>query len=128
VELDTDGLGALVDRGAAVRVFVKVVAPQDLLDDLGELVDRRHIRHEHDLAGVSQPDDVLLDPEPVELLLVRVPIRPDPLEHTRAVQEGVGHERNTCLAQPYVSALEVADEVGLIGRGRRASGGAWRAQ
>ena len=122
VELDADRLRALVHRGTAVGVFVEVVPAQDLEDDLGELLDSRHLGHEHDLARVAQADDVLLDPERVQLLLFCVPVGPDALEDGGSIQEGVGHDRDASLAERYVRALEIANEAVLVGLRRRARG------
>ena len=85
MQLDADGLGALVNGRPAVRVFAELVAPQNLLDDLGEVFDRRQFRHQHDLAGVAEANDVLLDPQRVQLLLFGVPVGTDALEDRGAV-------------------------------------------
>ena len=123
VEPDADRLGALVERRPDVDVLAEVVAADHLEDEPVKLVDGRHVVHQHDLAGVPDPLDVLAHLQRVELPLLLVPVGADALEDRRPVHEGVGHDADLRLAHRDELALEVADQAarGRAARARRRS-------
>ena len=111
VEPDPDRARALVERRADVRVLAELVAADGLEDDRAELVDRLDRIHEQDAGRLADPLHVLPDEQPVELLLLGVPVGADPLERRSPVHERVGHDADVRVAHRDVGALEVADEV-----------------
>src|SRR2546428_417399 len=115
VETDTDELAGLEYDGPDVGVFAITALPEELDGDVYEVLDGVRDRKSHDPARFRKARVVLPEMQPVELLLVGVPVRPDPFEDARAVVEGMGHHADLGLADGDELAAEVGPR--RVGRG-----------
>ncbi len=130
VELDADGLVALVRRGPHVAVLAVAVATQQLHRESHHLVHAVARVHHQDLRGVDDALEVLARLEQVELLVVGVPVGPDALEDGRPVEERVGHDADLGVGQPgpapFEPALRVVLRTGALPGGVRVARGSGR--
>src|SRR5439155_11387994 len=98
VESDADKLAGRVDDRPDIRVLAVPALPEELDGDVHEVLRGMREGKSHDPARAEEPLVVLAEVQPVELLLVGVPVRPDPFKDTRAVVEGMGHDADLRLA------------------------------
>jgi len=63
-----------------VHVLAELVLPENFEDRRGELLPGERVLHPHEPERVIEAVDVLLEPEDIELSLLRVPVSPESLE------------------------------------------------
>ena len=99
VQPHADELAALVHERPHVAVLA-IAAPREELDgDVHEPLRGVREVEAHDPAGPVEPAVVLEQVQPVQLAVLGIPIRADPLEDTGAVVEGVRQDAHLRVAQ-----------------------------